>query len=77
MRTTSRILHASGIRDVVGSDGGSPVSCARDPSAEAGDGVEDFFGGLGPDELLGVFVPVFDPGPDVGFQANACRLRWL
>ncbi|MGW3747352.1 MFS transporter, partial [Streptomyces sp. NPDC005146] len=30
------------------------VSCARDPSAEAGEGVEDLFGGLGPDERLGV-----------------------
>ncbi|MFJ8545149.1 hypothetical protein ACIRFH_24620, partial [Streptomyces sp. NPDC093586] len=30
------------------------VSCARDPSADAGEGVEDFLGGLGPDERLGV-----------------------
>ncbi|MFG2795073.1 pyridoxal-dependent decarboxylase, partial [Streptomyces sp. NPDC048419] len=30
------------------------VSCARDPSAEAGEGVEDLFGCLGPDERLGV-----------------------
>jgi hypothetical protein len=47
---------------------GFRVSCARDPSAEAGEGVEDLFGGLGPDERLGVFVPVFDPGSDVGFE---------
>ncbi|MFF0291486.1 hypothetical protein [Streptomyces sp. NPDC005262] len=48
---------------------GDPVSCARDPSAEAGEGVEDLLGGLGPDERLGVFVPVLDPCPDIGFQS--------
>jgi hypothetical protein len=44
------------------------VSCAGDPSAEAGEGVEDFLGCLGPDERLGVFVPVLDPLADVGFE---------
>jgi len=28
------------------------VSCAGDPSAEAGEGIEDLFGRLGPDERL-------------------------
>ncbi|MGK3104068.1 FAD-dependent monooxygenase, partial [Streptomyces mordarskii] len=41
------------------------VSCAGDPSAELGEGFEDLLGGLGPDERLGVCVPVLDPGADV------------
>lgn len=44
------------------------MSCAGDPSAEAGEGVEDFLGGLGPDERRGVLVPVLDPAADVGFE---------
>ncbi|MEV0186014.1 hypothetical protein AB0I54_43175, partial [Streptomyces sp. NPDC050625] len=42
--------------EVIGTEiaDGILVSCARDPSAEAGEGVEDLFGGLGPDERLGV-----------------------
>ena len=34
--------------------------------AEAGEGIEDLFGGLGPDEGLGVLDPVFDPCAHVG-----------
>ncbi|WP_209440345.1 MULTISPECIES: hypothetical protein, partial [Streptomyces] len=34
----------------------SLVSCAGDPSAESGKGVEDLVGGLGPGERCGVLV---------------------
>lgn len=33
-----------------------------------GEGVEDLFGGLGPEERLGVLVPVLDPRSDAGLQ---------
>ena len=37
--------------------------------AVAGESVEDFFGGFVPDEWFGVFVPVVDPGSDVGCES--------
>ena len=36
--------------------------------AVSGDGFEDLVGGLGPDVRLGLVVPGFDPGADVGVE---------
>lgn len=51
------------------------VSCARDSSAEAGEGVEDLLSGLGPGERLRVLVPVLDPGADVRFDGLDALVR--
>lgn len=44
------------------------VSRVVDSLAVAGEGVEDLVGGLGPDEGLGVSVPLVDPAAQVSFE---------
>src|SRR5512135_1457427 len=44
------------------------VSCAGNPLKISGEGVEDFFGGLLPDERFGILVPCRNPGSDVGLE---------
>src|SRR5665647_2590909 len=44
------------------------VSCTGDPCQKSSDWLEDLFGGFGPDEWLGVFVPSLGPGADIGLE---------
>ena len=44
------------------------MSWADNPLAVGGEGVQDLVGGLGPDERLGVPVPLVDPLTDIGLQ---------
>ena len=44
------------------------MSLAVNPCKKSSDGFEDLFGGLGPDEWLGIGVPVRDPVADVVLQ---------
>ena len=46
------------------------VSCRRDSFAISGEVGEDLVGGFDPDVGARVFVPVVEPGADVGFEVG-------
>jgi hypothetical protein len=61
--------HKSSLTAVaVDATGHQLVSRVVNSAAVGGQAVEDFVGGLGPYEWLGVLVPCLDPGPHIGFQ---------
>ena len=51
------------------------VSRVGNSAAVGGKGFEDLVGGLGPDERLGILVPLVDPLADVGLELGDAAVR--